>query len=234
MEIASFIEHVFLEPTTTLPDIERLCQEATQYKFAAVCVPPMFVKKAKGLVAGSNIPVATVIGFPFGYNAIESKLAETVLAIVDGADELDISINLIALKNNDWQYLAKEISTILNVTRKSNKIIKVIIHAGSLTEEELTACCDIYGAAGVGFIQLATGYSTPVTRIETLKLTRTQLANAVQVKAGDPVDPQSLKEWITAGATRIVCTDPIAAVKALTESNDGMIFENRYSNKNAE
>ncbi len=214
MEIASSIEHSFLSQTATMADIERVCQEAIQYKFAAVCVPPMFVKKAKALTNGTHIKIATVIGFPFGYNAIEAKVAEAVLAIVDGADEINMMINLVALKNNDWQWLAKEINTILTVVRKADKIIKVIIEAGSLSNEEIIACCDIYGAAAVDYIQTATGYyATPVS-IETFTLIRTHLANAIQIKHGDAIDAVSLNKW--SGANRIVCKDPVEAVKALS------------------
>jgi deoxyribose-phosphate aldolase len=93
MNISSYIDHTVLKPTTTIADVEKLCAEAMQYNFAAVCVPPLFVKKAKGLTGGSNVKVATVIGFPFGYSAIEAKVAEIILAILDGADELDMVIN---------------------------------------------------------------------------------------------------------------------------------------------
>ena len=205
MDTASFIEHSFLSPTATMADIERICQEAMQNKFAAVCIPPMFVKKAKALLTESNIKIATVTGFPFGYNAIEAKLAETVLAIVDGADEINMMINLVAVKNKDWQYLAKEINTILTVIRKSEKTIKVIIEAGLLTNEEIITCCDIYGAASVDFIQVSSGYAEKIITIEKLKLIRTHLANAIQLKAGDAIDPFSVNEWIEAGVNRIVC-----------------------------
>jgi deoxyribose-phosphate aldolase len=104
MNIAGYIDHTVLKPTTTVKDVEKLCEEAAQYQFAAVCVPPLFVKKAKEILSGSSTKVATVIGFPFGYSAIEAKVAEVILAIIDGADELDVVINISAIKNNDWQF----------------------------------------------------------------------------------------------------------------------------------
>ncbi len=229
MNIASFIEHSFLKPTTTIADVELICREAVQYEFAAVCLPPMFVKKAKELTANSKVQVATVAGFPFGYNAIESKIAEIVLAIVDGADEIDFVINLVALKNQDWQYLAKEINSILSVTRQREKKIKVIIEAGLLSNEEIIACCDIYGAAGVNYLQTASGYSAVAATIEQLQLMRKHLADIIQVKAGDPLNSiPSASEWITAGAARIVCNDPVQFIK----KKDGMIFENNLAYKN--
>ncbi len=143
MSIAQYIDHTILKPTTLESDIEKLCAEAKEYGFAAVCVPPPFVKKAKDLLKDTNVGVATVIGFPFGYSAIEAKLAEVLLAIVDGADELDIVINLIALKNNDWQYLANEINHLMPVIKEKNKKIKIIIESGVLTDEEIIKCCEL-------------------------------------------------------------------------------------------
>jgi deoxyribose-phosphate aldolase len=232
MESASFIEHRFLSATTTLADVELLCHEAVKYHFAAVCVPPMFVKKAKELTAGTNVKTATVIGFPFGYNAIEAKLAETVLAIVDGADELNMLINLVALKNKDWQYLAKEINTILTVIRKSGKLIKVIIEAGLLSDEEIIACCDIYGAAGVDFIQTSTGYADNLVDLQRLMFIRSHLADAVKIMAGDAVDATVVNDWMAAGTARITCIDPVQAVLKNATLPGEMIFENEHHHKN--
>src|SRR6476619_5171456 len=130
MNLASYIDHTVLRPTTLLSDVERICKEATDNKFAAVCIPPLFVKHAKQFIAGSNVRIATVIGFPFGYSAIEAKIAEIVLAIIDGADELDVVANIAAIKNNDWQFLASEINTIMPIIHKQQKVIKIIIESG--------------------------------------------------------------------------------------------------------
>src|SRR3954464_4823002 len=159
MQINQYIDHTILKPTTTIADIEKLCTEAIQYSFAAVCVPPPFVKKAKELTAGRPVHLASVIGFPFGYSAIEAKIAEVLLAIVDGADELDIVINLIALKNNDWEYLANEINHIMPVAKQQDKVVKIIIESGLLTTNEIAKCCELYGAAGIDYLKLSTGYA---------------------------------------------------------------------------
>jgi deoxyribose-phosphate aldolase len=118
MQIASYIDHTILKPTCLITDVERVCKEAVEYGFAAVCIPPPFVKRAKTILSPTRVKVATVIGFPFGYAPIESKVAETVLALVDGADELDMVINLIALKNGDWEYLEKEIGLVKDIIRQ--------------------------------------------------------------------------------------------------------------------
>ena len=210
MYINSYIDHTVLKPTTTLQDVEQLCREAIQYQFAAVCIPPLYVKKATALVAGTAVKVATVIGFTFGYSAIEAKVAETVLAIVDGADELDLVINISAIKNKDWQFLASEINAILPIIRNKNKVIKIIIESGILTDEEITTCCDLYGAAGVDFMKTSTGYAATGATVEAVALMRKHLADAVQIKASGGIKNYTFaKALIEAGATRLGCSSSI-------------------------
>ena len=214
MNIASYIDHTVLKPTTVPADIEQLCTEAKQYGFAAVCVPPLFVKQAKELLAGSLVKTATVIGFPFGYSAIEAKLAETVLAIVDGADELDMVINIAALKSNDWQYLAREINAIMPVIKKQQKIIKVIIESGILTDEEIIKCCDLYGVAGIDFMKTSTGYAEKGASVHAVSLMRRHLADTVKIKASGVVKTLAFAmELIAAGAERLGCSSSVAIVK---------------------
>jgi deoxyribose-phosphate aldolase len=214
MNIAPYIDHTVLKPTTLVTDIEKLCAESMEYGFAAVCVPPLFVKKAKALVGGSTVKVATVIGFPFGYSAIEAKVAETVLAILDGADELDMVINISAVKNKDWQFLASEINAVMPFIRKGNKRIKIIIESGILTDEEIITCCDIYGAAGVDFMKTSTGYAEKGASVAAVQLMRTHLADAVKIKASGGIKTYSFaEELIKAGADRLGCSSSIQIVK---------------------
>ncbi len=217
MNIASYIDHTILKPTTLIADVEKLCNEALEYKVAAVCVPPLFVKQAKMLLQNSDVKVATVIGFPFGYSAIEAKLAEILLAIVDGADELDVVINIAALKNNDWQYLAKELNTILPIIRGKQKVLKVIIESGVLTEDEIKKCCDLYGIAGVDFMKTSTGYAEVGATVEAVQLMRKHLADAVKIKASGGIRTYAFaKQLIDAGADRIGCS---SSVSIINESN---------------
>lgn len=213
MNIAGYIDHTILKPTTIVADVEKLCSEAVQYQFAAVCVPPLFVKKVKELVSGSTVKVATVIGFPFGYSAIEAKVAEVILAIIDGADELDVVINISALKNNDWQYLANEINTLLPIVKSKGKVIKIIIESGVLTDEEIIKCCDLYGAAGVDFMKTSTGYAEKGATPEAVQLMRKHLANSIRIKASGGIKNYTFaKQLIDAGADRIGCSSSIAIV----------------------
>lgn len=214
MNIAKYIDHTILKPTTLISDIESLCSEAKEYGFAAVCVPPNFVKKAKELTAGSGVKVATVIGFPFGYSAVEAKIAEILLAIVDGVDELDVVINISAIKNGDWMYLADEINHIMPIIRSKNKVIKIIIESGILTDEEIIKCCEIYGIAGIDYLKTSTGYAEKGATVEAVKLFRLHLPANIQIKASGGIrDYAFAKQLVDAGATRLGCSAGVAIVK---------------------
>lgn len=213
-----YIEHTILKPTTTLYEVEKVCSEAIQYQFAAVCIPPLYVQKAKKNLIDSSIKVATVIGFPFGYNAIEAKVAEIVLAIVDGADELDMVVNISAIKNNDWNFIANEINTIIPIVKSKDKIIKVIIESGILTDDEIIKCCDIYGTAGVDYVKTSTGYAEKGATLHAVKLIRAHLADHVRLKASGGIKTYSFaKELIEAGANRLGCSSSVQIVRESIE-----------------
>ena len=220
MSLNQYIDHTLLKPTTLLSDIEKLCAEAKQYRFAAVCVPPNFVKQAKTLLKDSTVKVATVIGFPFGYSAIEAKIAEIVLAIIDGADELEMVINTAAVKNNDWQFLAGEINAILPIVRSKQKVIKIIIESGVLTDEEIITCCDLYGAAGVDFMKTSTGYAEKGATVHAVQLMRKHLADKIHIKASGGIKTYTFaKQLIDAGANRLGCSSSIHIVNEAAQQN---------------
>lgn len=222
MKLNQFIDHTILKPSTLVADIDKLCAEAIQYQFAAVCVPPNFVKQAKALTAGTSVKVATVIGFPFGYSAVEAKIAEIVLAMVDGADELDVVANISAIKNKDFTYIANEINHIMPIIRSKGKTIKVIIESGILTDEEIIACCDIYGAAGIDYLKTSTGYAEKGATVEAIKLFRLHLPKHVQIKASGGIrDYAFAKELVDAGATRLGCSAGVAIVNGTPASDSG-------------
>ena len=222
MTLNSYIDHTILKPTTLISDIEKLCAEAIEYQFAAVCIPPNFVKRAKSLVDGSSVKVATVIGFPFGYSAVEAKIAEILLAIVDGVDELDVVINISAIKNNDWQYLANEINHIMPIVRNGKKVIKIIIESGILTDTEIISCCEIYGLAGIDYLKTSTGYAEKGATVEAVKLFRLHLPDQVQIKASGGIrDYVFAKQLIDAGATRLGCSAGVAIINGAPTTKEG-------------
>ena len=213
MPLNAYIDHTILKPTTLVADIEKLCAEAVQYGFAAVCVPPNFVKKSKALVVGSDVKVATVIGFPFGYSAVESKIAEIILAVVDGADELDVVANISAIKNGDWAYLANELGHILPIIRSKEKVIKVIIESGVLTNDEIIKCCELYGVAGIDYLKTSTGFAEKGATIEAVQLFKAHLPSNVQIKASGGIrDYAFASQLVAAGATRLGCSASVFIV----------------------
>lgn len=217
--LSARIDHTVLKPTTLIENVQRLCDEAKHFQFAAVCVPPPFVKNAKAMLEGSGVKVSTVIGFPFGYSAVESKIAEILLAMVDGVNELDIVINLIALKNNDWAYLANEINHIMPVAKQQNKTVKIIVESGVLTTDELLKCCELYGAAGIDFLKTSTGYAEKGATIEAVKIMRMNLPEHVQIKASGGIRTyQFAKELVEAGATRLGCSASVDIIKQEEEA----------------
>lgn len=212
---APYIDHTLLKPTTLLSDVDPLCAEALQYGFAAVCIPPPLVRHAHNLLRGSKVKTATVIGFPFGYSAIEAKVSEALLAIVDGADELDMVINLVALKNNDWTYLASEIGTILPLVHGKQKVLKVIAESGVLTEEELIRCCELYGVAGIDYLKTSTGYAEVGATVEAVEIMRKHLPSSVRIKASGGIrNFAQAKAMIDAGADRIGTSSGVAIVNS--------------------
>lgn len=212
--IASYIDHSILKPDTTLSDIRQLCEEAKENGFAAVCVPPLYVKHAGELLGDAGVKKAVVIGFPFGYSAIEAKLAEIVLAIVDGADELDVVVNITAIKNGDWSFIANEINHILPIIRSKERQIKVIIETGLLTEDEIVKCCELYGAAEVDFVKTSTGYSEKGASVDIVRLMRKNLPASVRIKASGGIRTYAFaRELISAGADRIGSSRSVDIVK---------------------
>ncbi|MEO6681753.1 MAG: deoxyribose-phosphate aldolase [Ginsengibacter sp.] len=214
MNISKYIDHTLLKSTATLSEIEKLCKEAAEYQFAAVCVPPLYVKKSREFLEGTDVKIATVIGFPLGYSAIEAKVAEIVLAMVDGVDELDFVVNISAIKNGDWEFIANEINTVMPIIKSKEKEIKVIIESGMLTDEEIIKCCDIYGVAGVDYIKTSTGFAEKGASIHAVQLIRTHLADNIKIKASGGIRSFSFaKELLNAGANRLGCSSSIKIVE---------------------
>jgi deoxyribose-phosphate aldolase len=217
MSINHQIEHTLLAPGVPIAAIEKICTEARQHHFAAVCIPPLFVKNATSYLQNSAVKIATVIGYPYGYAAIEAKVAELVLAILDGAQELNVAINTTALKNNDWQYLAREINTIMPIIKNKGCTIKIIVETSILAKEEIIQCCDLYGAAGVDYVQTATSIAYREDDIETVGLLRSCLSDNIQIKTSGAIKNNTFARLLlAAGATRLGCTNSIEIIQPTT------------------
>ncbi len=220
MNIAAYIDHTILKPSATEADIIQLCNEAKKALFAAVCVPPYYIRQASELLQGTGIKVATVIGFPFGYNSTLSKIQEIKDAIEAGADELDIVHNIAAVKNGDWEYAAREIAICTQLVHSDEKIIKVIVESGILTDEELLRCCELYGAQHIDFMKTSTGYAETGATVHAVKMMRNHLPASVSIKASGGIRTFAFaQELIDAGANRLGCS---ASVQIVKESNGGL------------
>lgn len=220
MNIAGYIDHTILKADTSIEEVEKVCKESVEYGFAAVCIPPPFVKRAKAILSPTEIKIATVIGFPFGYSATEAKLAEAVLAMVDGADELDVVINLIALRNKDWNYLRTEVSLLVEVTHQRNKKLKLIIESGILSDEEIIACCTQLGNLGIDYMKTSTGYAATGATLNAVALMKEFLPANVKIKASGGIrDYITAKAFVDAGASRLGCSASVAIARQATEQN---------------
>ena len=212
--VASYIDHTLLKATCRTADIIQLCREAIEFKFAAVCVPPFLVKHAVEALRGSQVKTATVIGFPMGYSSIDSKLSEIHTAILDGADELDTVINLIALKNGEWSYLEKEMQQQIELIHHKEKIVKVIVESGVLSKDELIHCCNLYGRLEIDYMKTSTGYAEKGASVSDVQLMRTELPANVKIKASGGIRHYPFAmELIEAGADRLGCSASIQIVE---------------------
>jgi deoxyribose-phosphate aldolase len=214
MQIASYIDHTILKPTTNHIEIKKICDEAIQYHFAAVCVPPSLVSLAKSRLMGTSVGTATVIGFPFGYSVTKAKLAEVEQAIADGADELDTVIDLTALMSGDWSGMEREMEAVAGAVRPRGKLLKVIIESGILSDAEIVRCCEIYGRVGVDFLKTSTGYAEKGASVHAVRLMRQHLPASIRIKASGGIRTYEFaRQLIEAGADRLGASAGVELVK---------------------
>ena len=179
-DIFSKIDHTVLKAFTTWEDVEKLCDEAVKHKMASVCVPPCYVKKIKDKY-NDELKICTVIGFPLGYNVTEVKELETVCALRDGADEIDMVRNICEVKNGNFGYVEDEIARLRKLTE--GKILKVIVETCYLTEEEKKRLCQIVSKVKVDFIKTSTGFGSGGATIEDIRLFKENIGDDVKMKA---------------------------------------------------
>jgi len=219
-EIAKMIDHTLLKAEATKDQIEQLCAEAKEYQFASVCVNPTWVAYASELLKGTGVDVCTVIGFPLGANTPETKAFETTNAIENGATEVDMVINIGALKNGDDSLVERDIQAVVNAA-KGKALTKVIIETSLLTEEEKVRACKLAVSAGTDFVKTSTGFSTGGATVDDIALMRKTVGPTIGVKASGGVrNAEDAKNMIDAGATRIGASSGIAIVKGLVSNSD--------------
>ena len=213
MDIARFIDHTLLKPDATEEMIENLCDEARKYNFYAVCINPYYVKLVKKILRNSDVKIATVIGFPLGANTGKIKALEAEESIKDGADELDMVINIAALKNKDYDKVKEDIEEVVKKA-KGNALVKVIIETCLLTEDEKVRACNLSLEAGANFVKTSTGFNGKGATVEDIRLIKSVVGDKMKIKASGGIrDYETAIKMIEAGANRIGASSSVKIVQ---------------------
>ena len=217
-DIAKYIDHSLLKPTTTEAEITKLCAEVSAHSFAAVCVPPYYVPHAKRVLK-SKVKIATVVGFPMGYGSSVAKVVEIHDSLRLGATEIDMVQNIAALKSGDWKKLEKEIAACIEPVRSAGAIIKLILETGLLHERELDDCCKLYSNFDIDFMKTSTGFNGDGATVEAVQFMRAHLPERMGIKASGGIRTFAFaKELVDAGATRIGTSAGVDIVKESKEA----------------
>jgi deoxyribose-phosphate aldolase len=215
MNLASFIEHTNLKPTVAVEDIDRLVDEARQFGFHGVCVPPFWVKRARREIGHEKIALVTVAGFPLGYNMTETKLDEIHRAIDNGADEIDVVLNVSAFKTGlPWTKI--EVAQCSNLVHRPQKLLKVIIETCCLSDSEIVNACRMCADAGADFVKTSTGFGSAGATVEQIVLMKKVLPSSVGIKASGGIKTLGQAEdFVRAGVVRIGTSSGVSIVKSI-------------------
>jgi deoxyribose-phosphate aldolase len=220
--VARMIDHTLLKPEATLADIEKLCREAAEFHFATVCVNPTWVAVAARFLRGSGVGVCSVVGFPLGATTPDVKHYEARRAIFDGATEIDMVINVGALKSADLRTVECDISSVVDPCRQSRVGSKVIIEAALLTDEEKVTACALSKAAGADFVKTSTGFGPGGATVADVALMRRVVGADMGVKAAGGVrDLEGLEAMVAAGATRVGASAGVRIVQEASGQRSG-------------
>jgi deoxyribose-phosphate aldolase len=204
MKLNQYIDHTLLKPEASLEQIQKLCLEAKENQFCSVCVNSFYVKAAVDFLTGSGIKVCTVVGFPLGASTMETKRFEAMKAIAEGAKEIDMVLNISAVKSKNWQYVLDDMSSLAQVCHQQGAILKVILETCLLNEEEKKMACELAVKANVDFVKTSTGFSSAGATIEDVTLMRKIVGPKIGVKASGSIrNTQTAIAMIEAGATRL-------------------------------
>ena len=217
--VAAMIDHTLLKPDASLAEVETLCREAAQFGFATVCVNPTWVAACARLLKGTAVKVTSVVGFPLGATTPDVKNYETRRALFDGAGEIDMVINVGALKSGDLRMVERDIEAVAGPCREAGAVSKVIIEAALLTDDEKVTACTLAKAAGADYVKTSTGFGPGGATVADVALMRRVVGDQMGVKAAGGVrDLESVKAMVAAGATRIGAS---AGVRIVQESRGG-------------
>jgi deoxyribose-phosphate aldolase len=219
--LASYIDHTLLKANATSEQIIKLCNEAKQFHFASVCVNPMHVSLCAELLRDSGVKVGTVVGFPLGANKTETKVFETQKALQDGANEIDMVMNIGALKSGNYSLVSREISDIVRTAHQQNALVKVILETSLLNEEEKIIASLLAVQAGADYVKTSTGFSSAGATVEDVALMRRVVGKEIGVKAAGGIRSLAdAKKMISAGATRLGASAGVEIVSGLKSEKD--------------
>lgn len=226
-QVARYIDHTLLKPDATRDEVLKICEEGARFGFASVCINPIWVRESACALRGSGVKVCTVIGFPLGANTPDTKAFEARRAIFDGASELDMVINVGALKSGDDDLVLRDIAGVVGVAHEVGYICKVIIETALLTDDEKVRACILSKEAGADFVKTSTGFSKGGATVADIALMRRVVGGEMGVKASGGVkDLKQAQEMIRAGATRIGAS---VGVKIIQEASGGQVTTNGQS-----
>jgi deoxyribose-phosphate aldolase len=221
-DLASHIDHTLLRPDATAADIDALCAEALQHGFASVCINGTWVRRCAEILTGSRVLVCTVVGFPLGATVSEVKAYEARRAIEDGACEVDMVLNVGALKSGDSAYVQRDIAMVADTCHRLGARLKVILETCLLTRDELVRACELAKAAGADFVKTSTGFSTGGATVEHVEVMRRTVGPVMGVKASGGVrDRSGAEAMLAAGATRIGASASVAIVRGAASRGGG-------------
>jgi deoxyribose-phosphate aldolase len=213
-ELAGLIDHTLLRPDATPADIESLCAEARRYAFFSVCVNSSFVPLCARLLEGSGVRVASVVGFPLGAASTTAKAAETLRAVADGADEIDMVLHIGRLRAGDRDDVLRDIAAVVQAAE--GRVVKVILETALLNEPEKVAACELSAEAGAHFVKTSTGFGPSGATVEDVRLLRATVGEALGVKASGGIrDLATARRMIAAGASRLGTSASVALIESL-------------------
>ncbi|MGB7760979.1 MAG: deoxyribose-phosphate aldolase [Bryobacteraceae bacterium] len=213
--IAALIDHTILKPEATRDDVVKICREARQYGFASVCVNPYWVPLVRAELAGSAVKVCTVVGFPLGATSTEAKVAETAVAVRVGAAEIDMVINIGALRSGDQDAVRQDIGQVVKTAHEAGAIVKVILETALLDDDQKALACTLAKQAGADFVKTSTGFGTSGATAHDVALMRSVVGPGMGIKAAGGIRTLSdLRAMTAAGATRIGASASIKIVEA--------------------
>lgn len=217
MEYAKLIDHTILKPQATIQDVDNLCREAAECGFCSVCVNSSFVYYCAEKLKDTDVKVCTVVGFPLGAMSTDGKVAETLAAVQDGADEIDMVVHIGMIKSGNWDYVKEDIAAVVSAAGEG-VTVKVILEMCLLTEEEKIRACEICKEAGADFVKTSTGFSTGGATVEDVRLMRNVVGSKMGVKAAGGIRTlEDVRAMVEAGADRIGSSAGVSIVSEATK-----------------